>query len=54
MPMAGMAPMIGTVGVGAADRQGRYVLSTELGMAGGWQVSLEWPGGAARFQATVR
>ncbi|MEQ1575648.1 MAG: FixH family protein [Vicinamibacterales bacterium] len=58
MPMAGMAPMFGVVDVRQTDTPGRYAVATDLGMAGGWQISLEWEGpsgrGTARFQQTVR
>jgi hypothetical protein len=58
MPMAGMAPMFGIVDVRQTDTPGRYAATTNLSMAGGWQMSLEWEGssgrGTARFQLTVR
>ncbi|MEQ1909958.1 MAG: FixH family protein [Vicinamibacterales bacterium] len=58
MPMAGMAPMFGIVDVRQTDTPGRYAAATNLSMAGGWQLSLEWDGpsgrGTARFQLTVR
>ncbi len=58
MPMAGMAPMFGAVDIQRTDTPGRYDAVTDLGMAGGWQIGLEWEGpsgrGTARFQQTVR
>ena len=57
MPMAGMAPMMGSVFIERGDAPGRYKADTDLGMSGGWQLKLEWDGpagkGGASFNATV-
>ena len=57
MPMAGMAPMMGSVFIERGDAPGRYTADTDLGMSGGWQLKLEWDGpagkGGASFNATV-
>ena len=58
MPMAGMPPMFGTVGIERTGTPGRYAATTDLGMASGWQMSLDWDGpggrGSVRFQQMVR
>ncbi|MEO8070533.1 MAG: FixH family protein [Acidobacteriota bacterium] len=54
MPMAGMAPMVGRADVQPTDRPGRYQVSTDLGMAGGWQLNIQWEGAAGRGSATLR
>ena len=57
MPMAGMAPMMGSVFLERGDVPGRYTAQTDLSMSGGWNLKLEWDGpsgrGAASFAATV-
>jgi hypothetical protein len=57
MPMAGMAPMMGSVFVERDDVPGRYTAQTDLSMSGGWKLTIEWNGPAGRgmttFQATV-
>ena len=52
MPMAGMAPMLGSVFLERTDTPGRYTADTDLSMAGGWQLTLEWDGPAGRGTAT--
>ena len=52
MPMAGMAPMLGSVFLESTDTPGRYTAETDLSMAGGWQLKLEWDGPAGRGTAT--
>ena len=52
MPMAGMAPMLGSIFVEPTGTPGRYTADTELSMAGGWQLKLEWDGPAGRGSAT--
>lgn len=47
MPMAGMGPMIGGTAVQGTSVAGRYAVETDLGMAGSWQIRLEWDGGPA-------
>jgi len=58
MPMAGMAPMLGTVVLTPGDRPGRYVASADLSMAGSWMLNVEWKGprgtGSARLDASVQ
>lgn len=58
MPMTGMAPMLGSVFVNRTDVPGRYAVSSDLSMAGGWRVRFEWDGpqgpGNATLQATVQ
>jgi Cu(I)/Ag(I) efflux system membrane protein CusA/SilA len=46
MPMPGMV-MSGALQVSAAETPGRYRATAEFGMAGAWQLTLEWEGGAA-------
>ena len=43
MPMAGMAPMFGDVTL-ARNETGRYTATSNLGMAGDWQIRIEWRG----------
>ena len=52
MPMAGMAPMLGSVFLEPTDTPGRYTADTNLSMAGDWQLKLEWEGPAGRGTAT--
>ena len=58
MVMAGMGPMLGTVDVKKGDTPGRYVVTTDLSMTGGWTIGLEWDGpaskGTVKFQQPVR
>ena len=54
MPMAGMAPMFGTLDLRPSDAPGRYLANGEFGMAGTWQIKVEWPGGAATLSGAVR
>jgi hypothetical protein len=57
MPMAGMAPMMGSVSLERGDTPGRYTASTDLSMSGGWNLKVDWDGpagqGSASFAATV-
>lgn len=53
MPMAGMPPMMGSVFVERADQPGRYTAETDLNMAGGWQLKLEWDGPAGTGSASL-
>ncbi len=49
MPMPGMV-MSGNLQVIPAGEKGRYVATAEFGMAGTWQMSVEWSGpGSTRF-----
>jgi hypothetical protein len=58
MPMAGMAPMSGAVTIEPTDAQGRYLVTSEMGMAGQWRLDVEWNGpagsGSARFAPMVQ
>lgn len=54
MPMAGMAPMFGSADVGATETPGRYLVNSEFGMAGTWQIKVEWQGGSATLSGAVR
>ena len=57
MPMPGM-PMLGSIEVRQARAAGRYAANTNLDMAGGWRIALEWDGpagrGAVNFAGTVQ
>jgi YtkA-like len=52
MPMAGMAPMLGRVDVQPTGTPGRYLATSDLGMAGDWRLTLEWNGPGGRGSAT--
>jgi hypothetical protein len=52
MPMTGMAPMFGPVGVERSAVPGRYLATSELSMAGEWRLSLEWNGPAGQGSVT--
>jgi YtkA-like protein len=57
MPMAGMAPMFGGTEIHTADTKGRYIVNTDLRMAGSWRFVVDWDGagkGSASFSATIR
>jgi hypothetical protein len=57
MAMPGMV-MSGGVQVAPSGMPGRYVATAEFGMAGAWQMSIEWDGAAGRgsvnFQGSVQ
>ena len=57
MPMPGMT-MPGTVHVERTDVPGRYRATGDFGMAGGWQMKVEWNGpagqGSVAFDGTVQ
>ena len=57
MPMPGMV-MPGNVQVSSAGDAGRYTATAEFGMAGAWQMSIEWSGpaghGSVNFEGTVQ
>src|SRR5215216_4946609 len=46
MPMAGMPPMFGSLELHAFDAPGRYLVDSDLGMSGTWQINVEWQGPA--------
>ena len=48
MPMAGMPPMMGSSFVNKTDVTGRYVIDTDLGMAGSWRLEIAWDGPAGK------
>ena len=54
MPMAGMAPMFGTLELRPSDTTGRYLVSGDFGMTGTWQIKVEWQGGSATLSGAVR
>jgi len=57
MPMPGMT-MPASVQVERSDVAGRYSASGDFGMAGGWQMKIEWNGpagqGAVSFEGSVQ
>lgn len=57
MPMPGMT-MSGNVQVERTDVPGRYRATGDFGMAGGWQMKVEWNGpagqGSVAFDGTVQ
>jgi hypothetical protein len=57
MPMPGMT-MPGNVKVERSDVPGRYRATGDFGMAGGWQMKVEWNGptgqGSTSFEGTVQ
>jgi Cu(I)/Ag(I) efflux system membrane protein CusA/SilA len=57
MPMPGMV-MPGKVQVTSAGVRGRYTATAEFGMAGAWQMSIEWSGpagkGSVSFEGAVQ
>jgi hypothetical protein len=58
MSMAGMAPMSGDVSVEPTSTAGRYLATSNLGMAGQWRMAVEWSGaagsGSANFSPMVQ
>lgn len=54
MPMAGMAPMMGSVFLESGDAPGRYKAETDLSMSGGWTLNLEWDGPAGKGKASLQ
>lgn len=54
MPMAGMAPMMGSVFLEPGDAPGRYTAETDLSMSGGWAMNIEWDGPAGKGKASVQ
>jgi hypothetical protein len=57
MPMPGMT-MPGSIRVQRAEAAGRYQANGDFGMAGGWQMKVDWDGpagrGSASFDGTVQ
>jgi hypothetical protein len=53
MAMAGMSPMFGTSDVQKSDTPGRYVVTSDLGMAGTWRLMVEWDGPAGHGSASL-
>lgn len=54
MPMAGMAPMFGASEASPTATPGRYMVASDFGMAGTWQIKVEWQGPAGTGSATLR
>jgi len=54
MPMAGMAPMFGKLALKPSGTPGRYEVESDLGMAGTWQINVEWQGPAGSGSTTLR
>lgn len=53
MPMAGMAPMSGSIEVTPTATTGRYSVNSQLSMAGDWRIGIEWNGPAGRGSASL-
>jgi hypothetical protein len=53
MPMAGMPPMMGSSFVKNTDTPGRYVIDTDLSMAGTWRLEVVWNGPAGSGKVTL-
>jgi hypothetical protein len=53
MPMAGMGPMLGKLDATPGDAAGRYVVSSDLSMAGSWRFTMEWDGPAGKGTASL-
>lgn len=54
MPMAGMPPMFGTLELQPSGTPGRYLVNSDFGMAGTWQINVEWEGQSGRGSTTLR
>ena len=54
MPMAGMAPMFGSTDVSATGQEGRYLVTSDLNMAGTWQINVDWRGPSGNGSAALR
>ena len=53
MPMAGMPSMMGSVFLERTNQPGRYMAETDLSMAGGWTLNLEWDGPVGKGKASL-
>lgn len=53
MPMAGMAPMMGSADIRATSTPGRYAVAMETSMIGDWRLALEWNGPAGAGSANL-
>lgn len=53
MPMAGMAPMSGSVNVTPTKTSGRYSVASDLSMAGDWRIQIEWSGPEGRGSVSL-
>lgn len=57
MPMPGRPSMLGSIFVERTGTPGRYRADTDLSMAGGWDLALDWDGpegaGRASFAMTI-
>jgi hypothetical protein len=55
MPMPGMAPMFGDTSSPVSDVPGHYEFTTDLTMAGGWNLIVTFdPGGQVQFNVNAR
>ena len=54
MPMAGMPPMFGTLELQPSGTPGRYLVNSNFGMAGTWQINVEWEGQTGKGSTTLR
>ena len=53
MTMPGMSPMFGESAVKPTPTKGRYEVTSDLGMAGSWRLSVEWNGPAGSGSASL-
>jgi hypothetical protein len=53
MPMSGMPPMMGSSFVNKSDTPGRYVIDTDLTMAGLWRLEVVWNGPSGSGKVTL-
>lgn len=53
MPMAGMAPMFGTIDIRPSGTAGRFFFQGALEMAGSWRVTFNWEGPTGSDQVTL-
>jgi hypothetical protein len=53
MPMAGMPPMMGSSFVKKTNTTGRYLIDTDLSMAGTWRLEVAWDGPSGNGRVTM-
>ena len=53
MPMAGMPPMMGSSFVKNTNTTGRYLIDTDLSMAGTWRFEIAWDGPVGKGRVTL-
>ena len=51
MPMAGMAPMFGSIDLKPLGEAGRYTATGRMEMIGGWRIEIAWKGPAGESMA---